>query len=436
MKRFLLILFWSAITAAFIGPGTVTTAAKSGAGFGLSLLWALVFSTVACLALQEASARVTIATDQPLGGVIRTLFGRHRAVPGLVLSSVVLGCAAYEMGNILGAVAGLGLCLRFPTLWLTLATGLLAGLILWAGTTRTVARILGSLVAIMGVAFLTCAIQLKPPLTALLRNSFVPTFPSGAGILVLGLVGTTVVPYNLFLGSGLARGQTLNAARLGLVVAIPLGGVISLAILVTGSVMSGEFTFAGLAETLADRLGGWTATLFALGLFAAGLSSAITAPLAAALSYRGFMGHPQDERWRDTGGRYRLVWSAVLLFGLGFGLAGVPPIPAILLAQAFNGVMLPLVAVVLWISVNDRSIMGEKLLSGWASNVWLGICVLVTVLLGTTGVLRTVAHGLGYEAPQERTLLAVAGALAAGMSVPLLRRIRKSRLPRRRVCRH
>jgi Mn2+/Fe2+ NRAMP family transporter len=427
MKRFLVLLLWSAITAAFIGPGTVTTAAKSGAGFGLSLLWALVFSTVACLALQEASARVTIATDQTLGEVIRTLFGRHRAVPALVLGSVVLGCAAYEMGNILGAVAGLELLLPVSSAGLTLVTGLLAGAVLSAGTARTVARILGILVAFMGVAFLTCAIQLKPAVMDVLKNCFVPAFPSGSGILVLGLVGTTVVPYNLFLGSGLARGQPLSETRLGLIVAIPLGGVISMSILVTGSVMTGEFTFAALAKTVADRLGGWAGTLFALGLFAAGLSSAITAPLAAALSCRGFMGRLGDTQWLDSTWRYRLVWISVLLFGLVFGLAGVPPIPAILLAQAFNGVMLPMVAVVLWISVNDRSLMGDRLLSGWGGNVWLGTCVLVTVLLGTAGVLRAITHVLGLGTPQEKILLAATAALLAAMGVPLLRRIRSSR---------
>ena len=54
MRRLAAILFWSIIAAAFIGPGTVTTAASAGAAFELRLLWALVFSTVACLVLQEA----------------------------------------------------------------------------------------------------------------------------------------------------------------------------------------------------------------------------------------------------------------------------------------------------------------------------------------------------------------------------------------------
>ncbi len=430
MKRLSLILLWSAISAAFIGPGSVTTAAKSGAGHGLSLAWALLFSTLACLALQEASARVTIATGKPLGRVIRTLCGRRRAVPALVLGAVLLGCAAYEMGNILGAVAGAGLRFDIPPVWLTLGTGLLAGLILLAGSVQTVARILGVAVAFMGMAFLACAIQLAPPLTSLLKGLFLPSIPTGAGFLVLGLVGTTVVPYNLFLGSGLARGQSLGEARLGLAVAIPLGGVVSLGILMTGTAVTGEFSFPALAEALVARLGGWAATLFALGLFAAGLSSAITAPLAAALSVQGFVSDPDDDRWQETTWRYRAVWLAVLLFGLGFGLAEIRPIPAILVAQAFNGMLLPLVAVVLWITVNDRSLMGDTYLSDRAQNLWLGICVLLTFVLGTVGLLRALGQAVGMNAPGERTLLATAGVIAAGLALPVLRSIRRGRAGR------
>ncbi|RMD96348.1 MAG: divalent metal cation transporter, partial [Calditrichaeota bacterium] len=109
MNRLLNILFWSIISAAFIGPGTVTTAAKAGASYRFALLWALLFSTLACLILQEASARITIVSGRNLGQALRDQF--HGGVAGfavliLVLGAIILGCAAYEAGNILGGVAG------------------------------------------------------------------------------------------------------------------------------------------------------------------------------------------------------------------------------------------------------------------------------------------------------------------------------------------
>ena len=72
--RILNVLFWSVVSAAFIGPGTVTTATKAGAVFQFDLMWALMFSTFACLLLQEASARVTIYSIMNLGQAIAKQF--------------------------------------------------------------------------------------------------------------------------------------------------------------------------------------------------------------------------------------------------------------------------------------------------------------------------------------------------------------------------
>ncbi|HLM67497.1 MAG TPA: divalent metal cation transporter, partial [Longimicrobium sp.] len=112
MKRILQVLFWSLIPAAFIGPGTVTTAASAGAGHGYALLWALTFSTIATLVLQEASARITVVSGRNLAEAIRDRFRGGAAgvlVVMLVLGAIVLGNAAYEAGNVLGASAGAAL---------------------------------------------------------------------------------------------------------------------------------------------------------------------------------------------------------------------------------------------------------------------------------------------------------------------------------------
>jgi len=188
-------------------------------------------------------------------------------------------------------------------------------------------------------------------------------------------------------------------------------------------------------QALAERLGEWATGLLALGLFAAGLSSAITAPLAAALSVRGFLHEvgadgsragPAD-RWQETGWRYRAVWGGVLLFGLGFGLVGVAPIPAIVLAQAFNGVLLPLLATYLWIAVNDRSLVGSAYLVGPVANIWLGLCVLLTCLLGAAGVLRAGFRVIDRAPPGQGTLLGAGAILVACLVFPVLAKIRQGR---------
>lgn len=428
MKRILQILFWSVIPAAFIGPGTVTTCASAGAGFGYALLWALTFSTLATVVLQEASARVTVVSGRNLAEAIRERFrggATGLLVLLLVLGAVVLGNAAYEAGNVLGASAGAALGSPVDARLATLLIGATAGAVLWIGTPRVVTTVLAATVAFMGIAFLVTAFLLRPPAGEVLAGSLVPAVPAGSGLLILGLVGTTVVPYNLFLGSGIARGQNLREIRFGLTVAVVLGGLISMGILVAGADVEGAFSYEAVSGTLSSRLGGWAGPLFAWGLFAAGFSSAITAPLAAAVTARGLFGQ-DEERWKPHGWRYRAVWMGVLAVGVGFGLAGVRPIPAIILAQALNGVLLPFAAVFLLVIVNDRGLMGEAGINGPVANAVTAAVVAVTLVLGVSGVLRAAATTFG-RTTTEGQILSTAAVIAALLLVPLLLWVRRAR---------
>jgi Mn2+/Fe2+ NRAMP family transporter len=432
MRRLLAILWSAAIAAAFLGPGTITTASRAGAGFGVQLLWALTFSTVACLVLQEASARLTVVSGKTLGQALRARF-RHgpmaMATLVLVLGAVIVGCAAYEAGNILGGVAGARLAIPLSAPVLTVLCVLGAGALLWTGSTGVVVAVRAVLVAAMGSAFVLTAFALGPEVGEILASLLVPRLPAGATVLVLGLVGTTVVPYNLFLGSGLARGQSLGDMRFGLVVAIGLGGLISMAVLVVGTVISGPFSFEALATMLGDRFGAGSVRGFALGLFAAGFSSAITAPLAAAMTVRSmFESSTEPGRWNERSWRYRAVWAGVLATGLVFGLSGIRPVPAIIGAQALNGVMLPVVAAFLLLAVNDRGLLGQRVNGLWG-NALSTVVVGVAALLGSMGVMRAIAAVLGTAAePRILVRAGLAGACAV-MAAVVLGIVRMRRRP-------
>ena len=421
MKRLASILLWSAIAAAFIGPGTVTAAASAGADAGTALLWAVVFSGIATFTLQEFAGRLSVATGDDLATILRRRYPTGFArIATLILigGAILLGCAAYEAGNILGGAAGAMLALPWSKEAVTLILAAIAAALLLSGSPQGVARTMAIFVALMGAGFLAVAISLAPPLVSLFAG-LVPTPGFGddsvALLGVLALVGTTVVPYNLFLGAALARGQGLNEMRLGLAVAVGLGLLITAGILVVGTSLTGEFSFDALGDVLAVELGGWTRIGFGIGLLAAGVSSAVTAPLAAALTARGLFGAPDDARWQASGWRFRSVWLVILIIGVGFGLADIRPTPAILTAQAFNGVLLPLVALFLLAAMNDGALLGENA-NGPVANAFGLLVVGVATMLGLTALVRAAGTAFGFELPEPGLMLpafAVVGVFVA-----------------------
>ncbi len=424
------ILFWAVISAAFIGPGTITTAAAVGAKFGYSLIWALVFSTVACIILQEASARLTLASGFNLGEAFNkylpdTAVGR--ATLWMVLVAILLGCAAYEAGNILGAVAGTNLLLEAPSYIIVLLIGVIVFPLFWFNTVESVAKIMGVLVAFMGICFFVTAIIMQPDIGSIAQNFVVPRFPSGSSTLILALIGTTVVPYNLFLGSGIAKGQNLKEMRLSLSIAIGIGGLISIAVLIVGTAIAGSFSFEALAATLSNQLGGWAVSLLGLGLFAAGITSAITAPLAAAITARSILskqGMP-SEKWNDSGRYFRLTWIAVLTVGLGFGASQVQPVPAIILAQALNGIILPLIAIGLLILVNHLELMTSKSINTLFLNVVMSFVVFITIIIGVRNVARALTSALPVELVKESYILGASAVITLLIGWPVYRLIRR-----------
>ena len=371
------LLFWMVIAAAFIGPGTVTTAAAAGAGYGYSLLWALVFSIFACVILQESAARITIASGFTLGEAIKNRFKSNR-VALMIGVAIFLGCAAYEAGNILGAISGVALIFTGiqPAVFTVIVVGISA-IVLWSGKTSTVANFMGFVVAIMGFAFLVAGLSTPIDGSAMLKGAFIPSFPKGSVLITLGLVGTTIVPYNIFMGSGLAKGQSLKFMRFGLILAIILGGVISMGILLAGTSVKDGFSFENLSSALQAEHGEWMAYVFAIGLFAAGFTSSITAPLAAAITLKSVAKY--EKGWGNSGRNYRLAWGSVLLTGLVFGVTGIKPIPVIILAQAANGLILPVIAIFLWLVCNNK-----KLLKEHVNSLAMNLAMLFTVFVAST----------------------------------------------------
>lgn len=309
-----------------------------------------------------------------------------------VATPVLLGCAAYEAGNILGAVSGINLLLPGDGQLYTIIITMIAAFVLWQGGSKLISVLMTVLVGLMGVAFLFLAFQAEFSAIELIESTVVPTIPTGSEWIILALVGTTIVPYNIFIGSAISKGSTVPLMRLGLSISVIIGGLITSWILLAGSVAGSFTTFPELAGSHTTRLGvvgGWA---LGIGLFSAGLSSSITAPYAASIIVSTVL----DSQKKKLS---RLTWIMVLLTGFVFGFSGVKPIPVILAVQALNGLVLPLLSYFLILQISNKRIVPAS----YRHSVWYDLILLIvfgtTVLIGLNNVDKAISTG--FNTPEH-----------------------------------
>ena len=352
------------VAAAFIGPGTVTTCIRAGVDWKLGLLWALLLSVLATLVLQEMAGRLGLTTREGIPGLIREAVTKpvlKVLLIGIILSAIVIGNTAYEAGNISGAVLGLEALAGSRGLsWYPFFTGMLAFFLLWFGSYRFLEKVFTGLVLLMSLSFLLTAVLTRPDPIEILNGLFIPDLKAGNLLMVVALIGTTVVPYNLFLYTSLVSekwgsAKALGSMRSDIGISVIVGGIVSMAIVVTAAGSDTEILkgVMDLARGLEPLYGSLARYGLGIGLFAAGITSAITAPLAAAFVARQCFGWPQDRRdWR-----FRMVWMLVLLVGVGSLSLDFRPLEIIFFAQVANGILLPVIAIFLWWAVNQPDLM-------------------------------------------------------------------------------
>lgn len=382
------------VAAAFIGPGTVTVCSAAGINFGFSLLWAMLLAIVATIVLQEMAARLGIITQLGLSDVIKkNIQSKNLRTTVLIITllAIVVGNAAYEGGNIGGASLGLEAMLGQPAWgYYPLIAGVIVFFLLYLGSYKVLERSLIALVILMSLSFLMAAIITKPNLGELFKGIFTPTLPTGSLLTVIGLIGTTVVPYNLFLHASLVKerwkdANGLTSARVDTFVSITLGGLVSMAIIVAAaSANSGSLAnVLDLAKTLEPVYGSMARYFLGVGMFAAGITSAITAPLAAAYVANGCFGWQAGLKdWR-----FRLVWMFIVFLGVFLLTLDIKPIEVIQLAQIANGLLLPLISVLLLWMVNKAKVMGT-FKNNLFQNVLAGLIIIITIFLGLRSIIK------------------------------------------------
>ncbi|MEM9668922.1 MAG: Nramp family divalent metal transporter [Pseudomonadota bacterium] len=390
------------VAAAFIGPGTVTACTLAGANFGFALIWTLVFATFATMILQGMAARLGVAgrlglgeammasTDSP---VLKYLAG------SLVLAAILVGNSAYEAGNLAGGALGLdalfGGSSGTPTTAHTLLIAGLAAAALATGHYKTLERILIGLVLLMSAAFAASFVLVRPDLSDLVTG-LVPSIPTGGLLTAVALIGTTIVPYNLFLHAASSQRRwtevtpgAVAEARADTRLSIGLGGLISLFILSTAAATLFESglqvsSAAEMAVALEPISGAGAKQIIGVGLASAGLTSAITAPMATGYAVSEIMGRGKE----GQSSVFRMAAILVLCLGLAGAISGIRPTELILFAQAANGLLLPIIAIVLLMAMNRNDLLGDYTNSRSENVLGAGV-VAICFLLGGRLILRT-----------------------------------------------
>ena len=361
----------SVVAAAFIGPGTITMCSIAGAQFKYGLIWALIVSILLTMFIQLTAIRIGLTTKNTLSNLIKDQFQngllKYTSIL-LIISAIFIGNSAYEAGNISGAVMGFELLFgdsfQFNQINIfSILSGMLALPLIIFGNNKVLEKILIILVLIMSFSFVFTVFIVGVDFKLLFSSSIFFSFPPDSILTIAGLIGTTVVPYNIFLHVALVNNRwkssrDLKFANFDTIVSISIGGLISLCILLTAAGLNNTdiLNAVDLANSLQPLYGDFSKYVVAIGLLSAGLTSSITAPIAAAYVVCGCFGFSTNRKSI----LFKIIAVIVLLIGVIFSSIGISPIEIIKFAQVTNGILLPLIVIFLLFLANNTRLLKNK----------------------------------------------------------------------------
>ena len=345
------------IVGSFIGPGTVTSCTLAGATYGFTLFWCVVFSVIAVIVMQGMAARIGIITQEGLAENMKHDFADRpllrNILCGLVIIAITIGGLAYMGGDLTGTAMGASALTGVPTRIMAPILGVIVLIVLLfvGDAVKYLEKLLSVCVTLMAIVFLMTMLIVRPDFGELLRGC-IPTVPKGGLMTCLSLIGTTVVPYNMFLHAASAQRtwhtkEELPLCMFGTTVPMIIGGVITGSIMITSAVV--------MAVQLEGTLGRFAQPFMALGLLSAGISSALCSPISVSYVLAGLFD------WKTDGSDKRFLGTSaiILIVGIIISAIGTNPLALIMTAQAVNGIALPVVVGVTLYLASRQRIMGE-----------------------------------------------------------------------------
>jgi manganese transport protein len=427
------------VSVGYMDPGNWATDLEGGSRFGYALIWVILMSNMMAVLLQTLSARLGIVTGKDLAQACRAEYSKFASFTLWILCEIAI--AAMDLAEVLGTILGLNLLFGLPLLWgaaVTLFDTFLLLAIQRYGIRKMEAFIL-SLITVIAGGFIVNLFLAKPDWGAAAAG-LAPTLPVGSLYIILGIIGATVMPHNLYLHSSLVQTRRVSrivdskaaACKYNLLdsaIALNAAFFVNSAILVLAAAV---FYRHGIVVTeiqqadklLEQLLGTRVAPIaFGLALLAAGQSSTLTGTLAGQIVMEGFVKIKLRPYLRRLITRVIALLPAVVVISIS-GDEGTYQL--LILSQVILSLQLPFAIVPLVHFTSDKLKMGA-----FASKLWVKVLAWITsvIIIALNGklVYDQVMEWVKGDVPVMVSILAVGCAAAIALFLlylivlPLLR---------------
>ncbi|MGC1781172.1 MAG: Nramp family divalent metal transporter [Acidobacteriaceae bacterium] len=388
---------------AVLGPGIITanvdndaggifTYSQAGAQFGYSLLWTLIPITLSLIVVQEMCARMGVVTGKGLSDLIREEFGLRITFILMILLVIV------NFGNVMAEFSGIAGSMQLFHISKYISVPICAALV-WLlvvkGDYKGVEKIF-LIASAFYIAYIFAGFFAHPDWhTALLATVKLPPRSawrqSGYLSMMVAVIGTTISPWMQFYmqSSVVEKGTNVKelwASRTDVIAGSLLTDIVGWFIVVACAAtlfmhgMGAIQVPADAAEAMRPLAGEYAFILFAAGLFNASLFAASILPLSTAYTVCEGMGFESglDKSFRDAPVFY---WLYTLLIVAGAGIVLLPNFPlvkVIIRSQVLNGVLLPVVMILMLILINKPELMGKHTNGHWFNLIaWMTAIVVI-----------------------------------------------------------
>jgi len=364
-------------------PAGIATYSIVGASVGFAQNWLLFLSTPLLIAVMQMSAKVANVTKSDLASLLRTTFGARVASPAVVLmvvaNVITMGADLLAMGAAVELLTGIKLIY-----WIVPMAALMAGVTIFLDY-KTVSKFLLWLVVVFAT-YIAAAVLARPDWGAVLASTLLPHISMSPDYLLgaVALLGTTITPYLFFWqASGEVeekRGvQSLSRTNIDIATGMVLSNLIAFFIIVaTGAVLFSHHaqirTAADAARALQPFAGPYATVLFSVGVIGAGLLAIPVLASSAAFGLAGLAGWRRG-LWRNprNAPQFYVVIGLAFLVAMELAISAIDPIKALFYSQVLDGLIAPVLIVLLVILTSSRTLMGDfvngvptKVL-GWAA---------------------------------------------------------------------